>query len=66
MPDPGNKSTDLERVREGLRSDDTHQFLRALEAVLMESLRSQLIASKDAGAVQKQPRTRTTKRRSPI
>lgn len=41
----------LERVREGLRSADTHQFLRALEAVLIEALRSQQLTSKDAGAV---------------
>ena len=51
MPDPGNKSTDLERVREGLRADDTRQFLRALEAVLREALRCQQVTSREAGKV---------------
>lgn len=51
MPDPGNKSTDLERVRKGLRSDDTRQFLRALEAVLVEALRAQQVNSREAGKV---------------
>ena len=50
MPDPGSNST-LERVREGLRSDDTHEFLKALEAVLLETLRSQQLTSEDAGRV---------------
>ncbi|MCP4200878.1 MAG: hypothetical protein GY769_02985 [bacterium] len=51
MPDPGSESTDLERVRKRLRSDDTREFLRALQAVLVEALRSQQIASREAGKV---------------
>ncbi len=51
MRSPDSESTDLERVGKGLRSDDSHVFLRALEAVLVEALRSQLITSKDAGRV---------------
>lgn len=41
----------LERVRVGLRSDDSAEFLPALEAVLVEGLRSQQVTPTEAGRV---------------
>lgn len=44
MRDPGSKFTDLERIRDGLCSDDPYTFSNALYPVLRQAVAEQLVS----------------------